>query len=327
MLISVIIPVYKAEDCLRELHGRLTCVLEAITPDYEIILVEDCGGDRSWDIICDLAGHDPRVKGLQFSRNFGQHRAITAGLDVCSGKWIVVMDCDLQDRPEEIPRLYAKAQEGFNVVRARRGKRNDPFLKRIGSACFYKILNYFSDTNQDSQIANFSIVSRAVGDNLIAMREQTRGFPWMVDWLGFPEASIDVEHGERHSGNTTYTFGKLLSLASSIIVAYSDKPLRMTIKLGFCMSALAFLYGIYILISSFLWQAPVMGWRSLMVSLYFLSGIIIVILGIIGIYLGKVFDEAKQRPLYAVRSRTNNLHPIKQACLRQDACPPSQEAR
>ena len=307
MLLSVVIPVYKAENCLQELHRRLTGALQTISDDYEILLVEDCGGDRSWDVICGLAEHDRHIKGIQFSRNFGQHCAITAGLDACSGDWVVVMDCDLQDRPEEIPRLYARAQEGFDVVRARRGKRKDPFLKRIASECFYKIFNYFSDLDRDYQVSNFSIIARNVVENLLAMREQTRGFPMMVDWLGFPSASIDVSHGERHAGTTTYTFDKLFHFASSIILAYSDKPLRLTVKLGFYMSGLAFLYGMYILVRSFIWRVPVPGWSSLIVSLYFLSGIIIAILGIIGIYLGKVFDETKRRPLYAVRRSTANM--------------------
>ncbi len=140
--ISVVIPVYKAENCLSVLYDRLKSSLELITKDFEIILVEDCGGDRSWEIILELANQDPRVKGIQFSRNFGQHYGITAGLDHCDGDWVVVMDCDLQDPPEEIPRLYAKAQEGYDVVLARRGKRKDPALKRITSWLFYKIFNY-----------------------------------------------------------------------------------------------------------------------------------------------------------------------------------------
>jgi polyisoprenyl-phosphate glycosyltransferase len=304
MLISVVIPVYKAEACLHELHRRLTGALEPITRDYEIILVEDCGGDRSWDIICSLAGNDPHVKGIQFSRNFGQHYGITAGLDVCSGDWVVVMDCDLQDQPEEIPRLYAKAREGYDVVRARRGKRTDSFFKRVTSAFFFKVFNYLADADHDDQVGNFRIISKTVVTNLLSMREQTRGFFIMVDWLGFPTASIDVAHGERYEGNTTYTLGKLFALASSIIVAYSDKPLRLTVKLGFIMSGLAFSFGLYILARAFISRSPVAGWSSLIVSLYFLSGIIISILGMLGIYLGKVFDETKRRPLYAVRRTT-----------------------
>ena len=140
--ISIVIPVYKAENCLHLLYDRLKVSLETITPNFEIILVEDCGGDRSWEIICDLAKSDPRVKGIQFSRNFGQHYGITAGLDYCDGDWVVVMDCDLQDRPEEIPRLYQKAQEGYDVVLARRGKRKDPLLRQLTSYLFYKVFNF-----------------------------------------------------------------------------------------------------------------------------------------------------------------------------------------
>src|SRR5512133_1578216 len=148
-LISIIIPVYKAEGCLHELYRRLQLSLETITADFEIILVEDCGGDRSWAIIRELAQADPRVKGIQFSRNFGQHYGITAGLDHCDGDWVVVMDCDLQDQPEEIPKLYAKAQEGYEVVLARRGRRQHSLAKRLTSRMFYATLNYLADMRYD----------------------------------------------------------------------------------------------------------------------------------------------------------------------------------
>ncbi|MCX7136112.1 MAG: glycosyltransferase family 2 protein, partial [Proteobacteria bacterium] len=140
--ISVVIPVYRAESCLEELYRRLRAALESVTEDFEIVLVEDCGGDRSWPLIVALAKRDPRVKGIQFSRNFGQHYGITAGLDHCDGDWVVVMDCDLQDRPEEIPRLYAKAQEGHEIVVARRGKRSDPLLKRLSSWLYYSVFSW-----------------------------------------------------------------------------------------------------------------------------------------------------------------------------------------
>ena len=147
--ISVVIPVYRAESCLEELYRRLKAVLEPLTADFEIMLVEDCGGDRSWSLIVELAQRDPRVKGIQFSRNFGQHYGITAGLDRCNGDWVVVMDCDLQDRPEEIPRLYAKAQEGHEIVVARRGKRSDPLLKRLSSWLYYSVFSWLADMDSD----------------------------------------------------------------------------------------------------------------------------------------------------------------------------------
>ena len=302
--LSVIIPVYKAENCLDELYRRLSAVLGGIDENFEIVLVEDCGGDNSWQKIAELAARDPRGRGIQFSRNFGQHYGITAGIDHCNGDWVVVMDCDLQDRPEEIPRLYAKAQEGYDVVLARRGERQDPPLKRFTSWLFYKVFSYLADIEYDGQTGNFRIMSRKVVENLRTVREQLRFFGGLVQWLGFPTASIEVEHAERHEGQSTYTYAKLWKLAAETIIAYSDKPLRLAVRFGFLMAFLSFCYGLYILIRSMFYSVPIMGWSSLIVSLYFIGGIIISILGIIGIYLGKTFDESKKRPLYIVRRST-----------------------
>lgn len=304
--ISIVIPVYKAEECLDELYLRLKNSIEKISKEFEIILVEDCGGDNSWEIIKCLAKTDARVRGMQFSRNFGQHYGITAGLDICQGNWVVVMDCDLQDRPEEIPRLYAKAQEGFDVVLARRGRRSDSLRKRFTSWLFYKIFNYLADMDYDGETGNFRIISRNVVISFRQMREQLRFFGGLVAWMGYPTASIDVQHDERFSGQTSYTFRKLWKLASETIIAYSDKPLRLSIRFGFAISIISFIYGGYIVYRSLFQNIPVQGWSSVIVSLYFLGGIIISTLGIVGIYLGKAFDEMKQRPLYIIGSTTFN---------------------
>ena len=306
-LISVVIPVHKAEDCLPELYKRLKIALESITLNFEIILVEDCGGDGSWDEIVKLFQQDRRVKGMQFSRNFGQHYAITAGLDYCNGDWVVVMDCDLQDRPEEIVRLYQKAMEGYDVVLANRGRRRDSLSKRFSSWLFYKIFNWLSGLNYNNQVANFCIISRKVVDNYRLMREQSRFFGGLLCWMGFPTANIVVQHDKRFAGSSTYTFKKLWGLASDTIIAYSDKPLRLSIKFGFIISSLAFIYGIYILFHTIIYGVPVTGWSSLMVSIYFVGGIIIANLGIIGLYLGKAFDEAKKRPLYVIAKSTDDI--------------------
>lgn len=303
-LISIVVPVYMAESCLDELYRRLAKSLETITPNFEIVLVEDCGGDGSWEVIERLAKQDDRVKGIQFSRNFGQHYGITAGLDHCDGDWAVVMDCDLQDRPEEIPRLYAKAQEGYDIVLARRGSRRDPLFKRITSWLFYRLFSYLADIDYDAQTGNFRIMSRKVVKTFRQMREQLRFFGGLVQWMGFQTASIEVEHAERHEGNTTYTYAKLWKLASETIIAYSDKPLRLAVRFGFLMAFLAFCYGVYALIRATVYGVPILGWSSLIVSLYFIGGVIIAILGILGIYLGKTFDESKKRPLYIVRRAT-----------------------
>lgn len=306
MIMSVVIPVYRAEGCLTELYHRLVSSLETITRDFEIILVEDCGGDRSWEIISALGQADKRVKGIQFSRNFGQHYGITAGIDHAGGDWVVVMDCDLQDRPEEIPRLYAKALEGYDVVLACRGRRNDPFFKRLLSWTFYKIFNYLSDISHEGKAGNFRIISKKVANNFKAMREQLRFYGGIIDWLGFTTTSIEVFHDERYQGKSTYTLRKLMKLAFDTIIAYSDKPLRLSIKIGFTLAFLSVAYGSYIIYRAVTTGSPVLGWSSLIVSLYFLGGIIIAILGILGIYLGKTFDETKKRPLYVI-SKTVGL--------------------
>ena len=302
--ISIVIPVYNAEECLEELYRRLKTTLEIISPNFEIVLVEDCGGDNSWQVIERLAAADPRVRGIQFSRNFGQHYGITAGIDHCHGDWVVVMDCDLQDRPEEIPRLYAKAQEGYDVVLAKRGVRRDPPIKRFTSFLFYRIFSYLADINYDGASGNFRIMSRKVAENFRRMGEQLRFFGGMVQWMGFPTSSIEVKHAKRFEGKSTYTFAKLWRLASETIIAHSDKPLRLSVRFGFLMAFFSFCYGMYILGRALFYGSAIQGWSSLIVSLYFIGGIIIAILGIIGIYLGKTFDESKKRPLYIVKRAT-----------------------
>lgn len=304
--LSVVIPVYKAEACLDELYRRLVAALASITQDFEILMVEDCGADRSWDIIRELAARDPRVKGLQFSRNFGQHYGITAGLDHCDGDWVVIMDCDLQDRPEEIPRLYAKAQEGWQVVIARRGKRRDAWHKRMMSWLFYKLFEWLADVKHDAETSNFRILSRKVVLGFRQVREQLRFLGGIVSWLGYPTATVDVEHGERHAGRSTYTLRKLWKLASETIVAYSDKPLRLAIRFGFALALFAFAYGSYIVVHAIRYGSAITGWASLIVSMYFLGGITIAILGVMGIYIGKAFDESKKRPLYVVMRSTSD---------------------
>ena len=302
--ISIVIPVYKAQECLDELYRRLCASLEPDLADFEVILVEDCGGDRSWELIQELSKKDPRIKGIQFSRNFGQHHGITAGLDHCEGDWTVVMDCDLQDRPEEIPNLYRKAQEGYDVVLAKRTHRKDKPSKIFGSSFFYEVFFYMTDIRYDRQVGNFRILSRKVVKNLRTMREQLRFFVGQVHWLGFSTSSIDVQHDPRFKGQTTYTYKKLFKLAFEAILDYSDKPLRLSVKFGFMMAFVSFIFGLFIFGRALFYGSPVLGWSSLIVSLYFLSGVIITILGVIGIYLGKIFDETKRRPLYVISDTT-----------------------
>lgn len=302
--ITAVIPVYKNEKSLKELYSRLVKTLKNISEDFQIIMVEDCGGDASWQIIKELSASDNRVKGLQFSRNFGQHYGITAGLDCCDSDWVVVMDADLQDRPEEIEGLYRKAKSGFDVVLARRINRKHNIFRQLASKLFYKTFGYFTGIDYDCRIGNFRIISRKVVNTFRQMRENLRFFGGMVDWMGFPTACIDIQHDERSHGKTSYTLRSLVSLGANALIAYSNKPLWLSINIGFFMSLLSFCAGIYIILRAMIWGIPITGWASIVVSLYFLSGIIIAILGVIGIYLGRTFDEAKKRPLYVIKETT-----------------------
>lgn len=303
-VISVVIPVYRGEDCLTELHRRLIASLEPTVRSFEIVLVEDCGPDGSWEAIRALARRDPRVRGMQFSRNFGQHFGITAGIDIARGDWIVVMDCDLQDRPEEIPALYARAQEGFDIVLARRHDRTDGWWRRTTSLMFYGLFRFLTDLKYDGAVGNFRIISRDVANSFRSFREQLRFFGGIVAWLGYRVGSIDVQHDPRFAGTTTYTWGKLIDLGVQTIVAYSDKPLRLGIRAGFSVAFIAFVVGTVVLVRALVYGTAVTGWASVMVSMYFLSGLIIGFMGLLGLYLGRVFDEVKRRPLYVVREKT-----------------------
>lgn len=306
--ISVVVPVYKGARFLAELHQRLCASLEPIVQNFEILLIEDCGGDGSWELIQELASRDSRVKGALLSRNFGQHPAITAGLDRAQGRWVVVMDCDLQDRPEEIPLLYAKAQEGFEVVVARRRLRQDGWLKRATSRLFYRVFSWLAGIQMDAEVGNFRIISKKVADAFRGMRETTRFFGGMVAWMGFRTTAIDVQHDSRSQGRSTYTYRKLIVLAMDIIVAYSDRPLWASVKFGFAVSGLALLGGLWVIYRTLRYGTPILGWASLIVSFYLLGGVIISLLGILGVYLAKVFDGVKSRPLYLVAHLTETAN-------------------
>jgi len=305
ILLSVVTPVYGCSTYLFELYYRLVKTLETLSLDFEIIFVNDCSPDDSWTEIVKLCQKDNRVRGINLSRNFGQHYAITAGLDHCCGEWIVVMDCDLQDQPEEIIKLYSKALEGFEVVYGRRTIRKDNFIKVFLSKLFYKLLSYLTDTKQDSTIANFGIYHKNVIKAILNMGDSLRYFPTMVRWVGFNQTSIIIDHAERKDGKSAYSFKKLINLSLDVMLAFSDKPLRLTVKLGLLISFLSVLFACVFVIQYLLGDIKVVGFTSLIISIWLLSGIIIFIIGIVGLYIGKTFENVKKRPTFIVKELLN----------------------
>jgi dolichol-phosphate mannosyltransferase len=305
MYLSIVSPVYRAEEIVQQLVAQMHNAVKPLTDSYEIILVEDGSPDKSWEAIQQICAADKKVKGVKLSRNFGQHAAITAGLATSEGEWVVVMDCDLQDRPDEIPHLLAKAKEGYELVFAQRQVRQDGFFKKLSSKLFYKVFSYLTDTVQDSSVANFGIYHRKVVDAVVGLGDRIRFFPTMTQWVGFRKAYLPVKHDERASGISSYSWAKLIELAFNNIVSFSDKPLRLTVRLGLFMAFFAVLLGIIYVYRYFTNQITQLGFASIIISITFFSGLIIFILGIIGIYLGKTFEQVKGRPSHIIDKKLN----------------------
>ncbi|WP_164215767.1 glycosyltransferase family 2 protein [Virgibacillus sp. YIM 98842] len=305
-LISVVIPVYGCETCLKELCSRLETTLTSIPANYEIILVNDASPDDAWTTIKALHEKNTNIKGIDLAKNFGQHHAITAGLDIAEGDWVVVMDCDLQDQPEEIPKLYLKALEGYEVVFGKRIERQDNWFKKKASQLFYLIYDYFTGASSDYTAANFSIISRKVVRGFRRIEEQNRFFPLFIQWMGFKTASVEIKHSERKAGKSSYNLKKLITLGTDAIISQSNKPLRLSIQFGFLIASVSFIYGLYLFGRYFFLDEPVQGWTSVMVSIYFIGGLIFFNFGVLGLYIGKVFNETKGRPLYLIRETTQD---------------------
>lgn len=304
-LISVVSPVYRAERIVPELVKRLHAQLATLTTDYEIILVDDRSPDDSWSQITTACSVDHRVKGLRLSKNFGQHHAITAGLDRCKGDWVVVMDCDLQDRPEEINHLYQEALRGYDIVFARRAQRQDGAIKKLSSKIFFGVFSYLSGIKQDGTISNFGIYSRKAINAINTLREPMRAFSPMARWVGFKKTAIDVTHAQRFEGKTSYSWSRLIDLGLDIAIAYSDKPLKLAVKLGLSISFLAIIFTLYNIYAYFAGIIRVPGYASIIISIWFLAGLIIFILGIVGLYIGKTFEGIKNRPIYIADETVN----------------------
>ena len=302
VLLSVVIPVYLAEKTLPELCSRLDKEFKKIPGKCEAILVEDGSPDQSWKVLEQQAAKYNFIKGIKLSRNFGQQNAITAGVDASQGEWTVIMDCDLQDSPEAISRLldYAKSNN-YDIVLVRRNKRKHGLIKRAISRLYYKCFQLLSSYETDPAVGAFRIMSRTVVDAFCNMRESHRFLCGLTQWLGFNVGHLDIEHQSRLEGKSTYTIHKLFNLAFDGLFSFSNRPLYLSITLGAIVSFAAFSTGIYFLIKHIFFQrVEVVGWTSLVLLISFFSGLILVNIGIVGVYIGKIYDQVKHRPLYVI---------------------------
>lgn len=306
MELSVVSPCYGAPTLLRELVRQITETVVQLTDSYEIILVEDASPDNSRDIIREICAEDSHVKGVFLSRNFGQQGALNAGYDTSTGDYVVTLDCDLQNPPAQIRDLYLKAQEGYDIVFATRRHRPDTFFMTQGSHVFNRLMGFLTDTRQDESVAEFAIFSRKVIDAMAKMGDYHRYYPLMTQWVGFKTAKVDVEHAVRTDGKkSSYSIRKRIELAVSTAVSFSTKSLRLIVYFGTLVTLAAIIGAIALVVKTFILDTQVSGWATLFVSMWFIAGIMIMVMGIVAVYVGSIFDEVKRRPSYLISEKLN----------------------
>lgn len=305
LAVSVIIPIYNEEKNIFNLYDRLTGVLQGLGETYELIFVNDGSRDNSIALIKTLADRDEKVKYINFSRNFGHQIAVSAGLDHTSGKAVVIIDADLQDPPELILDLYRKMQEGYEVVYARRRKRQgESFMKLLTAKYFYRILAKITSVEIPVDTGDFRIMSDKIVQVLRQMPEQNKFLRGQISWAGFRQTFVEYDRSERLAGETGYTYRKMIRFALDGITSFSDFPLKVATMLGFGVSGIAFLVMLYALHSHFILGDAVPGWTSLILSILFLGGIQLITIGIIGEYISRISNNVRNRPLYII-SDTN----------------------
>jgi len=309
-IFSLVIPVFNEEENLHELHSRICAVMDGICGHegydreaYEIILVDDGSKDGSWDLIRQLHEKDRRLKGISFSRNFGHHMAITAGMDYAAGEHVILMDGDLQDPPEEIPKLWNRLKQGYNLVYGIRKEKKDSFIKRFPSAFFWWFINRLSGIEIPRNQSLLRIFDRKILDVLKGMREHSRFIHGMIAWTGFRTYLEEIDHAPRTRGVSKYNVIRLFRLAFNAVTAFSTVPLRLATYLGVLSAGIGFLYGIYFLYKKMFLGIPVLGYASIIIAVFFVGGVQLLILGIMGEYLGRVYQEVQKRPLYILKDQ------------------------
>ena len=315
--LSIVVPVFNCGSCLRHLHERLVATLSELGCTYELVFVDDRSVDDGWEVLNELAAGDPALRLVRLSRNFGQHAAITAGLEVSRGRFVVVMDCDLQDRPEDIPRLWEKAQEGYDIVFTERRRRAHSAFRRSASRAYARLVRALYATNLPSGIGSFSLVSRKVRDAFLLLRERDRNYLLVLGWLGFRSTVVPVQQAPRYAGRSAYSLGTLVKFAFDGIFFQTTAVLRWIIYVGFVLSLSGMAFAVLLLVNYFS-ADPYPGWTRLAVLMLLVGGFIIMSTGLTGLYVGRIFMQVKERPLYVVDHRPVDPPP------RPAAPPPAQ---
>jgi dolichol-phosphate mannosyltransferase len=293
--LSVVIPVYGCARSLRELHRRLRASLEPITADFELIFVDDASPDDAWDALVDLAEADPAVAAYGLSRNFGQDAAITAGLARSAGRWVIVMDCDLQEPPEAIAELHRKAMEGYDMVRTTRQTRGHSPLRRWSSRAYRRLM---LERESHPEYSNMSLLSRKVVDAFLSMRDRDREYTLVLDWLGFSQAVVTIDFAERET-QSSYTLRRLVEVAVNGMFFRTTVLLRVVVFTGFLVALIGAGLAAYNVVYYFVAGQPT-GYTSLLVVILLLSGLIITSVGVVGLYVGRIFEQVKYRPLFVI---------------------------
>lgn len=304
-LLSIVVPVYNEQEVIDETFKRLSAVFEDYFMDVEYIFINDGSRDNTYFKLKDIASKNPGVRIINFARNFGHQIAITAGMDYAKGDAIVIIDADLQDPPEVILQMVDKWKEGYEVVYGKRLHRDgETFFKKLTAKTFYRFLDSMTDIKLPVDVGDFRLIDRKVCDAMKSLPERSRYVRGLVSWVGFKQTSVDYHREKRFAGETKYPLKKMIKLAGDGIFSFSYKPLKLATFIGMLVSAFSFVYLIVVLIQKFIKNDVVSGWASSMAVSLFLNGVMLIVIGIMGEYVGRIYEEVKARPLYIVGELT-----------------------
>jgi polyisoprenyl-phosphate glycosyltransferase len=299
---SIIVPVYNEEDVLNETYKRLQTIMESINEDYEIIFVNDGSRDRTLELAKKICQLDQHVKVINFSRNFGHQIAVTAGMEHSVGQAVVVIDADLQDPPEVILQMIEKWKEGYDVVYGQRlMRKGETWFKKFTAKIFYRVLNCMTAMDIPVDTGDFRLIDRKVCDSMNTLTEKNRYIRGLVSWVGFKQIGVEYIREERFAGETKYPFKKMLKLAGDAIMSFSYKPLKIAGFMGWILSIISFTYLIIIIFQKLFTSTTIVGWTSILAVILFFNGVTLVLNSITGEYIGRIYEETKNRPLYIIR--------------------------